>query len=158
MPVIFRMYSLDAMHSNSFTEAGKQAVLRAVQAHAHDFPPKFIRRLCTQILLRRLENKLFYGPSKSMPMKLARELDEANNDAADTGDSAMSAIDRLAYVQECLKAGPAVPETWDENQSESDSQARCLLLPFLTHPPPVPPFFLSCQIENEEKIEVASLN
>ena len=68
--------------------------------------------------MRRTDHKRYSGPSKYMPIKLANEFDQSNEGAGDTGDSAVDSIDREAYVQECIKAKPAVPETWDNEPAQ----------------------------------------
>lgn len=58
---------------------------------------------------------MFHAPSKYIPLKLAREIDDSNQDAATVGDHVGSSIDRNAYIQPCLEPGVRTPETWDDN-------------------------------------------
>lgn len=67
----------------------------------------------------RLENKFWYMPSKFMPLKLAREMDDANQDAGETGEGAVDSIDCRKYLQPCLKTKAIAPETWDAGAKPS---------------------------------------
>jgi hypothetical protein len=58
-------------------------------------------------------------PSKYMPLKLAREMDDANQDAGETGEDAVDSLDRKKYLQPCLRAKPLAPETWDQGAKPS---------------------------------------